>query len=277
MPWWKGGSDFRRFVSFILARRQDCLLSWWQADCSCGDKWKDLDSSPSWWPRSPLSPFWGLQPRWIRSFETRSVISREADDLLHTSTGLGSDSSWWSWVSDATGSSSSTTISSLEVILSGEPWCRGWRRAGRVWAEPRCLTPKRLVQGWGRPCPGTGLRLPHLRESLCNPEPPSPKHKAAGHSLRDAGLPWTRCTKAVAPSSSGTASLQTPVFFMNHSCFVTFSAIRKSSCVHLWGCLRHLLCGLWGRRTGSVTLSAHVAHSPSFRWHLKRGHYASYA
>ena len=42
---------------------------------------------------------------------------------------------------------------------------------------------------------------------LSSPEPPSPKHKAAGHSLHHSGLPRTRCTKDAAPSTSGTASL----------------------------------------------------------------------
>lgn len=108
MPWWNGGSDFRRFTSFILARRQDCLLSRWWADCSWGDKWRDVDWSPSWWLRSQLPSFLGLEPRWIFSFETPWIISREADALLHTFTGLRSNSNWWSLVLDVPGSSSST-------------------------------------------------------------------------------------------------------------------------------------------------------------------------
>lgn len=115
MPWWKAGSDFRRLISFILARRQDWLLSWRLGDCSWGDKWRDLDWSPSWWPRSQLPLILGLEPRWILSSEMPWVISREAGDLLHTSTGVGSDSSGWSWVLDVTGSSSSTCYEKVKI------------------------------------------------------------------------------------------------------------------------------------------------------------------
>lgn len=115
MPWWKGGSDFRRFMPFILARRQDCLLSWWWADCSWGDKWRDVGWSPSWWLRSQRLPFLGLHSRWILPCETPWVISREADGLLVMSTGLGSDSKWWSWVWDVTGSSSSTCYEKVKI------------------------------------------------------------------------------------------------------------------------------------------------------------------
>lgn len=113
MPRWKGGSDFRLFVPFMLARRQDCLLSWRWADCSWGDKWRDLDWSPSSWLRSQLPPF--SQPMRILSFERPRVISREADDVLHTSTGLGSESDWWARVSDVTGSSCSTCYEKAKI------------------------------------------------------------------------------------------------------------------------------------------------------------------
>lgn len=113
MPRWKGGSDFRLFIPVILARRQDCLLSGKGADCSWGDKWRDLDWSPSSWLRSQLPPF--SQPLWILSFETPRVSSREAGDLVHSSTGLGSDSDWWSWVLDVTGSSCSACYKKARI------------------------------------------------------------------------------------------------------------------------------------------------------------------
>lgn len=115
MPWWMGCSDFRRFVSFILDRRQDCLLSWELADRSWGDKWRDFDWSLSWWLRSQFSPFLGLEPRWILSSETPWCISREADVLVNTSTGLRLDSNWWSWVLDITGPFSSICYKKVKI------------------------------------------------------------------------------------------------------------------------------------------------------------------
>jgi hypothetical protein len=115
MPWWKGGSDFRRFISFILARRHDCLLSWWRTNCSWGDKWKDLNWSPSWWLTPQLSPFSGLESRWLLSFEMLWVIAREVGDLANTSTQLRLDCNWWSRVLAVTASSSSICYGKVKI------------------------------------------------------------------------------------------------------------------------------------------------------------------
>lgn len=107
MPGWKGANDIRRFISFTLARRQDCLLSRRQTDCSSGDKWNDLNWSLSWWLASPLPLSSGLQPRWFFSFDVPWVISSEAEEPGNTSKGLRLDGTWWSWGLDIIGSCSS--------------------------------------------------------------------------------------------------------------------------------------------------------------------------
>lgn len=137
MPWWKGGSDFRRFIPFILARLQDWLLSWWSGDCSWGDKWRDLDWSPSWWLRSQLPPALGLEPRYSLSSETPWVISREVGDFLHTSTGMGSDSSWRSWVLDVAGSSSSTCYEKVKIQDQTHHNCASEQKGGKGKRRPR--------------------------------------------------------------------------------------------------------------------------------------------
>lgn len=164
MPGWKGANDIRRFISFTLARRQDCLLSRRQTDCSWGDKWNDLNWSLSWWLASPLSPSSGLQPRWFFSLDMPWVISGEAEDSGNTSKGLRLDGNWWSWVLDIIGSCSSICYRKVTIENQNPLQVSIW--AGDD--NRKCMSPQDDIH-WQSQLPGSPGRRNKGRKEIYVP------------------------------------------------------------------------------------------------------------